>query len=158
MSVALIAAVADNGCIGKKNQLPWYIPEDLKRFKQLTAGKVVLMGRKTWESLPEKFRPLPNRVNVVITRQGNFSVPAGVEVFSDIPSALEKHSSADVFIIGGAEIYKQTMAKADSLHITEVKQTIDGDAFFPAIDKTIWKEISRENFSTFSFVTYAKHV
>jgi dihydrofolate reductase len=156
MSVSLIAAVADNGCIGKKNQLPWYLPEDLKRFKQLTTGKVVLMGRRTWESLPEKFRPLPNRTNVVITRQPNFTVPAGVEVYPDITAALQKHSGDELFIIGGAEIYKQTIGAADTLFITEVHQTIDGDAFFPTIDKAAWKETSRENFAGFSFVTYSK--
>ncbi|OGH68411.1 MAG: hypothetical protein A3I29_03205 [Candidatus Magasanikbacteria bacterium RIFCSPLOWO2_02_FULL_44_11] len=156
MPIALIAAVADNGCIGKKNQLPWYLPEDLKRFKQLTTGKAVLMGRKTWESLPEKFRPLPNRANIVITRQPELNVPAGVEVFSDIRAAFHKYADSDIFVIGGAEIYQQTITDADILHITEVHQVIDGDAFFPAIDKTMWKETARENFPTYSFVTYTK--
>ena len=87
MSLSLIAALSENNCIGKQNALPWYLPEDLKHFKTITTDKIVLMGRKTWESLPEKFRPLPNRTNIIITRQTDFSVPESVHVFASIDEA-----------------------------------------------------------------------
>lgn len=156
MSIALIAAVAENNCIGKDGKLPWHIPEDLAHFKSLTAGKIVLMGRKTWESLPEKFRPLPNRLNLVITRQTDFLVPAGVEKYSDITTALAAHKNEDVMIIGGAEIYRATIDLADTLYITHVPKNVDGDAFFPAIDGSIWKKTNTEPHGTFDFVTYQK--
>lgn len=156
MSIALIAAVAENNCIGKDGKLPWHIPEDLAHFKSLTAGKIVLMGRKTWESLPEKFRPLPNRLNLVITRQTDFLVPAGVEKYSDITTALAAHKNEDVMIIGGAEIYRATIDLADTLYITHVPKNVDGDAFFPAINKSIWKKTNIEPHGTFDFVTYQK--
>ncbi len=156
MSIALIAAVAENNCIGKDGKLPWHIPEDLAHFKSLTAGKIVLMGRKTWESLPEKFRPLPNRLNLVITRQTDFLVPAGVEKYSDIATALATHKNEDVMIIGGAEIYRATIDLADTLYITHVPKTVDGDAFFPAINESIWKKTNIESHGAFDFVTYQK--
>ena len=154
--LSLIAAMAKNNCIGKGNQLPWHIPEDLKHFKELTSGKIVLMGRKTWESIPEKFRPLPKRANIVITRQKDFPVPAGVEVYQEITTALTAHPNEEIMVIGGAEIYRQTINNADRLYITEVEQTIDGDAYFPTIDPALWRETERENHEGFSFVTYTK--
>lgn len=154
--IALIAAISENNCIGKKNTLPWYLPEDLKRFKKLTTGHVVLMGRKTWESIPEKFRPLPNRTNVVITRQKNWSADGAV-VFSNIEDALQAHREKNVFIIGGGQIYVQTIDKADTLYITHVKHTIDQcDVFFPKIDPSIWNAAEQEQHQQFSFVTYKK--
>ena len=152
--IALIAAVAKNGCIGKNNQLPWHLPEDLKRFKELTTGHTVLMGRKTWESIPDKFRPLPQRKNIVLTRQEHFQVPVDVEKYAMLDQALAKHQAEDIFVIGGAEIYQQAFAYANQLYITEVAQEVDGDVFFPTIDKTMWKETSRETRDGFSFVTY----
>lgn len=157
MSLALIAAVAHNNCIGKDNTLPWHIPEDLRHFKELTTGKTVLMGRKTWESLPPNFRPLPNRKNIVITSQVAYSVPEGVEVFTSIEAALSAHIHDDVFVIGGAQLYKQTIDKADTLHLTEINESVDGDAFFPTIDLTMWRETARETHPTFSFVTYTRY-
>lgn len=157
MSLSLIAAISENNCIGKKNALPWYLPEDLQHFKKLTTGHTVLMGRKTWESIPEKFRPLPNRKNIVITAQANFIVPQKVAVFHSISDAIAAHKHEQVFIIGGAHVYAQTIALADTLYITEVHQFIDGDVFFPEIDKHIWKEIERQDYEKFSFVTYAHH-
>jgi len=154
--LSLIAAVAQNNCIGKKNDLPWNIPEDLKHFKDITSGHIVLMGRNTWESIPEKFRPLPNRKNIVITRDIKYMVPKGVEVYSSIDEALEKYKKQDLFIIGGASIYKQTIEKADKLFITEVHQFVDGDAFFPEIDKNVWQEVEREDHEGFSFVRYIR--
>lgn len=155
--LALIAAISQNNCIGKRGALPWYLPEDLKHFKKLTTGTVVLMGRKTWESIPPERRPLSNRINVVVTRQTDFTVPAGVEVYHTINEALATHKNESIMVIGGAEIYSQTIGQADTLYITEVKQIIDGDAFFPTIDTLSWKETAREQHNGFSFVTYKKN-
>jgi len=154
--LSLIAAISENNCIGKDNSLPWNIPEDMKHFKDITTGHIVLMGRNTWESIPEKFRPLPNRKNIVITRDIKYMVPEGVEVYSSIDEALEKYKNENVFIIGGASIYKQTIDQADKLYITEVHQQVDGDAFFPEIDKNVWQEVEREDHEGFSFVRYIR--
>jgi dihydrofolate reductase len=152
--IALIAAISENNCIGKNNTLPWHIPEDMKHFRKLTDGKTVVMGRKTWESIPEKFRPLPNRKNIVITRNTDYPVPAGVILYHSIEEVL-KHETRDIIVIGGAEIYAQSIHHADTLYITEVRTFIeDGTAFFPTIDPTIWKETEREDHEHFSFVTY----
>ena len=156
MSISLIAAIAANNCIGKNNSLPWRIPEDMKRYKEITMGKVIIMGRKTWESIPEKFRPLPGRKNVIITRQAEYPVPSGVELYSDIPAAFTAHKEEEVIINGGAEIYRQTIGLADTLYITHVNQPVDGDAFFPEIDKAKWQETKREDHDGFSFVVYQR--
>lgn len=156
MSIALIAAVSENNCIGKNNTLPWHIPEDMKRFRDLTNGKTVLMGRKTWESIPEKFRPLPNRKNIVITRNVDYSVPNPITLYHSVKDAL-KHETGDIMVIGGAEIYAQSIKYADTLFITHVRTFIeDGTAFFPHIDQNMWKETEREDHEHFSFVTYKK--
>lgn len=157
MSLSLIAAIAENNCIGKNNTLPWHIPEDLKHFKEVTRGKTVLMGRKTWESLPERFRPLPDRLNIVITRQSPYTVPAGVEVYASPEEAVAARPLEEIMVIGGAEMYRQTIDQADTLYITHVKQSVEGDAFFPVIDPAVWKEAECEDHDGFSFVTY-KHV
>ncbi len=154
--IALIAAISENNCIGKSGTLPWYIPEDLKRFKKITTGHTVLMGRKTWESIPEKFRPLPDRKNIVITRNTTYPVPRGVVLYHSVEDAL-KHEQGDIMVIGGAEIYAQSIDRADTLYITHIRTCIeDGTAFFPTIDRTIWKETDREEHEHFSFVTYKK--
>ena len=154
--LSLIAAISENNCIGKNNTLPWNIPEDMKHFKDITSGNVVLMGRNTWESIPEKFRPLPNRKNIVVTRKENYVVPEGVELYSSIEEPLDKYKKENLFVIGGASIYKQTIDKADTLYITEVHRQVDGDAFFPEIDKQVWQEKSREKHDGFDFVLYKK--
>ena len=156
MSITLIAAISKNNVIGTEGRLPWHIPEDMKHFKTLTMGKVVLMGRKTWESIPEKFRPLPGRTNVVITRQPDYPIQAGVEVFHALDEALAAHGKDDVMVIGGADVYRQTLPHADRLEITHVDRVIEGDATFPAIDPSVWKEIAREDRDGLSFVTYAR--
>ncbi len=155
--ISLIAAVAKNGCIGKDGTLPWYLPEDLKRFRELTTGHVVIMGRKTWESIPGHRRPLSQRTNIVITRQNDYALATGVERYDSIDAALAAHGNEHVFIIGGAEIFQQTINRADRLYLTELDRSIDGcTAFFPTIDKTRWRETERENCDKFSFVTYAR--
>lgn len=157
--ISIIAAVAKNNVIGKNNTLPWYIPEDLKRFKKLTTNKVVLMGRKTFESVIAKLGvPLPNRKNVVITTNLNYAAPDGVLVFNDIKKALEKFNNEDVFIIGGGEIYRQTIHLADTLYITHIDKKIDGDVFFPKINHNVWRKISDEKHRGFSFAIYKKIV
>jgi dihydrofolate reductase len=154
--ISIIAAIAKNNCIGKNGTLPWHLPEDLKRFRTLTTGNVVIMGRKTWDSIPEKFRPLPNRVNVVITHQEHFAVPEGVIVYSSLEAALQAYADQNVMIIGGSQIYAAAMSHAKTLHITHVDQEVDGDAFFPTIDKAIWKEIEHEEHPGYTFSTYAR--
>lgn len=154
--IAHVVAIAENNCIGKDGTLPWHLPEDLKHFKKVTTGKIVLMGRKTWESLPEKFRPLPNRKNIVITRNESYAVPQDVNVYNTIDAALAAHTGEDIMIIGGGQIYAQTMDAADTLYITHVAQSVDGDAFFPEIDSAHWKEIERDDREGYSFVTYTR--
>ncbi len=144
--LSIIVAIAENNAIGKGNQLLWHLPEDMKRFKQLTTGHTVIMGRKTYESLPEKFRPLPNRRNVVIT-QSNISFE-GCERVHSISEALEKMDpEQENFIIGGGEIYKAFLPFTDRLYLTVVNQAFEADTFFPEIDLTQWRELARESHS-----------
>ncbi|MEE4192440.1 MAG: dihydrofolate reductase [Halieaceae bacterium] len=147
MSVALIAAVSDNGVIGRDNRLPWYIPADLRYFKQVTLGKPVIMGRKTWESMN---RPLPGRTNIVITRQADY-VAEGARVVPDLAAAIELAESValidgieEIMIIGGAEIYRLALPAAKRLYLTEVHADVEGDTFFPDWDRGVWQEASRE--------------
>ena len=154
--VTIVAAVAKNGCIGRGGELPWRIPEDLRRYKEVTMGKVVIMGRKTWESIPERHRPLPGRTNVVVTRQTNYRLPGGVERVGSLAEALAAHRAEDVVINGGAAIYRDAMVHADELDITHVDREVDGDTFFPAIDPAVWKESRRDDHDGFSFVTYER--
>ncbi|GAB7128906.1 dihydrofolate reductase [Silvimonas sp. JCM 19000] len=139
--LALIAAVGANGVIGIENRLPWRLPDDLKRFKALTLGKPVLMGRKTWDSLG---RPLPGRRNLVVTRQQGWAAD-GAEAFASIDAAVAAASEVSaIFVIGGGEIYSQALAQADVLYLTEVAASPAGDAHFPAFDRGVWREVSRE--------------
>jgi dihydrofolate reductase len=157
MAISIVAAVAKNGVIGAKNDLPWYLPEDLKRFKQLTTGKTVLMGRKTFESILARLgKPLPNRDNVVITRNKEYKVPEGVFTHTDVATALRNHGSADIYVIGGGELFSQTIDKADVLHITHVDKEVEGDVFFPAIDPNKWRLVDEEKHEGYSFATYQK--
>jgi dihydrofolate reductase len=115
------------------------------------------MGRKTWESLPEKFRPLPNRKNVIITRQTDYAVPAGVEVFNSLDEAYAAHSQDEVMVMGGAQIYAQALERARRLYVTHVEREVEEcAAFFPAIDPGVWLETNRESHPDFSFVTYER--
>ncbi|MCZ8022677.1 MAG: dihydrofolate reductase [Cyclobacteriaceae bacterium] len=165
MELSLIAALSKNNVIGKNNDLPWHLPNDMKYFMQTTKGHCVLMGRKNYESLPEKFRPLPNRTNILVTRQANFHAP-GCEVFNTIEKGIayaKDIGETELFIIGGAEIYSATLPLADTLYLTEINAVIDGDTFFPKVDKTKWKETSRQvnnrddkHKFDFDFVVYEK--
>ena len=134
--IVMIAAASENNVLGKDNQLVWHLPDDFKRFKQLTTGHYIIMGRKTFESFP---KPLPNRTHVVITRQENYQ-PEGCIVVNSIQKAIAAvPENEDAFIIGGGEIYKQSIALADKIELTRVHTTLEGDAFFPEIDQTIWQ-------------------
>jgi dihydrofolate reductase len=157
--ISLIVAVAKNNAIGANNQLPWYLPEDLKRFKELTTGKVVIMGRKTFDSIVAKLgKPLPNRTSVVITRQANLKVPEGVIIQSSLEDALRSYGgSSEIFIIGGGEIYRQGIDLADRLYVTHINQAVEGaDTFFPAINPAVWRNTSTEKFSDYSFALYER--
>ena len=157
MSFSLIAAVAKNNCIGKDNKIPWNVPEDFQYFRKTTLGKTCLMGKKTYESILGYLgKPLPGRQTVVITTDTNFSAPEGVRVFNSLEEAWEKLKDEDVFICGGANIYTQTIDRADTLYITWIDQEPDGDTFFPTVDLNIWKEIWREDNEGYSFVKYTK--
>lgn len=138
--IIIIAAVARNRAIGKDNQLLWNIPEDMAHFRQLTRGHAVLMGRKTWESLPERFRPLPGRRNIVITRQADYPAPGAIVATSLETGIAAAQDQERLFIIGGADIYAQAMPLADRLEITEVDLEPEGDAWFPEISPAAWTE------------------
>lgn len=159
-ALILIAAVARDGVIGIDNRLPWRLPEDLKHFKALTTGQAVVMGRKTWESLPPNFRPLPDRTNIVVTRTADYRA-AGATVVHSLPEALAAAAGRSAYIIGGAEIYAQALPLADRLELTEVDATYAGDAFFPAFDRSAWHETAREQHRSatgldYAFVTYRR--
>jgi dihydrofolate reductase len=154
--IVIIAAVARNRVIGKDSKLLWNIPEDMAHFKALTSGHTVIMGRKTWESLPPRFRPLPGRRNIVISRQPDYAAP-GAEVADSLENALKLASTATtVFIIGGEQIYRQAMAVADRLEITEVDLEPEGDAWFPEIAAVNWENATKTEGAGFAFVTYRK--
>lgn len=158
MSISLVAAVAKNGCIGKNGGIPWKIPGEQQIFKEITLGQVVIMGRKTWESIPEQFRPLVGRINVIITRQANYPVPPGVEVHSTLQAALAAHTHERICIIGGAELYRATIGLADTLLITHIDQEIEGDTFFPTIDPSHWEIIEQKPYPVFRLVTYRRRI
>jgi dihydrofolate reductase len=156
MIISLIAAMSENRVIGSDNRLPWHLPEDLKRFRALTRGHPVIMGRKTWDSIGGK--PLPQRDNIVLTRQPGFAAP-GARVFSSLNAALEDlrnslPADAEVFVIGGAEIYRLALPIADRIYLTVVHRTVAGDAFFPEVPAARFKEAARDCRGEFSFVDY----
>lgn len=159
--ISIIAARSRNNVIGRNNDLPWYLPADLQHFKMLTLGKTVVMGRKTFESIVARInKPLPGRHNVVVTRSTDFAVE-GVTVMHDVSrvAALE----GEVFVIGGAQLYDQLIHLADRLYITEVHTVLDGDASFPKVDPSLWRETKCEkhqadekNQFDFDFVVYER--
>ncbi|WP_153111642.1 dihydrofolate reductase [Propionivibrio limicola] len=147
MQISLIAAVANHRVIGKNNRLLWQLPEDMRHFRTTTRGKPVIMGRKTWESLPDAFRPLPGRLNIVVSRNADYAAP-GATLAGSLTEALKIAAQAspspeEVFIIGGAEIYQETLPAAHRLYLTEIAADFDGDAHFPEFTPQDWEEISR---------------
>jgi dihydrofolate reductase len=158
MKLHLIWAQARNGVIGKAGKLPWHLPEDLAHFKAKTAGCPVVMGRKTWDSLPPKFKPLPGRRNIVVTRSESFE-QTGAETFPSLRAALDQCKQYDhVWVIGGAQIYAQALALADSLEVTKIDADFDGDAFAPRLGAEWGKTAGPTQVSAcglkFSFNTY----
>ena len=159
--IHIIFARAANGVIGLDGAMPWHLPEDMVHFKRMTMGWPVIMGRKTWDSLPPRFRPLPGRSNVVVTRQAQW-VAQGALVANSVLDALKLcEGSSEVWVIGGAQIYAQTEPLAQRIEVTEIAQDFEGDAFAPKLG-THWTEAAREahvssNGLKFSFITYKKH-
>ena len=159
MTVSLLAAVARTGVIGREGDIPWRLPEDVVHFKNLTTGHAVVMGRRTWDSLPERFRPLPGRRNVVVTRNPEWRAD-GAERAGSVEEALALLADEPrVFVIGGAEIYAAALPHADELVLTEIDLDVEGDTFFPEWDPAGFEEVSREgrvaaDGTAFAFVTY----
>tara|TARA_R110002072_G_scaffold19826_5_gene73051 strand:- start:483 stop:971 length:489 start_codon:yes stop_codon:yes gene_type:complete len=160
MNLTLIAAMSKNRIIGNNNELIWHLPADLKRFKSLTNGHHIIMGRKTYESLG---RPLPNRTNIIITRQKDFHAP-GCLIVHSLEEAIQKSiGDEQPFIVGGAEIYKQALPYANKIELTIVDSEYDGDSSFPEIDAKKWEIVSKENYPSdeknkhnMSFIQYRK--
>jgi dihydrofolate reductase len=158
--INLIYARANNGVIGKDGVMPWHLPEDLAHFKQLTQGCPVIMGRKTWDSLPAKFRPLPGRTNIVITRQDDWQAEGATRA-SSLAQALEMAGAVpDIWVIGGAQIYAQAEPLAVRAEVTDIAQDFEGDAYAPTLG-TGWVEVAREEQLSgkglaFSFVRYLR--
>ena len=155
MNISIIVAIAENRAIGFENKLLYWLPNDLKRFKTLTTGHTIIMGRKTFESLPKG--ALPNRRNIVLTRQ-DIDFP-GAEHYASLEATLVQcHNEKEVFIIGGASVYQEALPLANKLYITYIDDTpAKADAFFPEIDLSIWKEIDRESHTTDEKHLYAYH-
>ena len=161
MAIHLIYARAANGVIGLNNTMPWHLPEDLAHFKQLTSGNPVVMGRKTWDSLPARFRPLPGRTNIVVTRNADWSVE-GVVRANSLEEALQagaQHGDT-VWVMGGAQIYAQALPLADMVEVTIIHQDYEGDAYAPELG-TEWVEASRQDLVSaqglaYSFVRYQR--
>jgi dihydrofolate reductase len=161
VKVALVAAVARGGVIGRDGTIPWRIPEDVAFFKELTTGHPVVMGRRTWESIPDRFRPLPGRRNVVVTRNPAWSAE-GAERVGSVEEALRLVAGAErVHVVGGAEIYAAALPRADELVLTEIDADVQGDTFFPSWERDDFEEVSREphvgvDGTPFAFVTYRR--
>lgn len=156
--LTIIVAFDENSGIGINNTLPWRLPEDLMRFKKITTGHAIIMGRKTFESIG---RPLPNRRNIVLTRQTDWH-PEGIQVVHTLAEAIDLAGSDEAFVIGGAEIYAQALPLCQKLLVTQIHHDVQCDAFFPALDKNSWREVERltqhseQNGFDYSFVTYQK--
>ncbi len=160
MPLHLIYARAANGVIGKDNTLPWHLPEDMAHFKQLTQGCAVIMGRKTWDSLPPRFRPLPGRTNIVITRQADWQAPGAQRAASLADAMAQCDAGQTTWVIGGAQVYAQALPLAHCIEVTEIAQNFDGDAYAPVLGPQ-WEQAARSDHTSttglrFSFVTYVR--
>ena len=143
MKISIVVAMAANGVIGRDNQLPWHLPADLKHFKQTTMGKPILMGRKTWESIG---RPLPGRNNIVITRDNDYTAEGCVVVGSIEAAMLAAGEQDELMVIGGAELYRQLLPRAETIYMTRVHETFDGDTRFPEISNSEWHQVARSDY------------
>jgi dihydrofolate reductase len=159
--ISIVAAVARGGVIGREGSIPWHIPEDARRFREVTMGHPVVMGRRTWDSLPDRFRPLPGRRNVVVTRNPGWRAE-GAERAGSFEEALQLAAGvAQVFVIGGSELYAQALPLADELLLTEIDASYDGDAFFPPWQHQLFEQVDRdervsEDGVAFAFARYAR--
>ncbi len=156
----LIYARAANGVIGRDNALPWHLPEDMAHFKRTTLGSPVIMGRKTWDSLPPRFRPLPGRRNIVLTRDAHWRAEGAQRAGSVAEAVAACSDAAEVWVIGGAEVYRQALPHAQRVVVTEIARDFDGDAFAPALGPE-WIETAREAHTAasglpFAFVTFER--
>ena len=161
--INIIVAMSNNSVIGKNNTLPWHLPTDLKYFKDTTNGHTVVMGRKCWESIPEKYRPLPNRKNIVVSRNKDY-VAKGAIVINDLEQILSSNENnlEQIFIIGGAELYKEAFKYANKLFLTQIFQDVDGDIILEGLNSKDWclyegSEIYEENGFKFRFELYQKN-
>ena len=157
MKLSIIVAMAGNRVIGRDNRLPWHLPADLKHFRQLTTGKPILMGRKTWESIG---RPLPERTNIVITRDEDYTAPGCLVVHSLEAALRAAGHHSEVMVIGGAELYHQALPLAERIYLTQVHGTFEGDTFFPELDEDGWSELEHSDYEpdeknshAYSFIT-----
>lgn len=144
MRISLITAASDNDVIGQDNRLPWHLPDDFRHFKRTTKGHTMLMGRRTWESIGSK--PLPGRTNLVLTSQADYAAPGAMTVHSLAEGfdAARSSGRADLFVIGGGQVYADAFGFADRIYLTRVHTRIEGDTYFPALDPAQWREVSRE--------------
>jgi dihydrofolate reductase len=160
LKVTLVAAVARGGVIGRDGAVPWHLPEDMARFRALTMGHPVVMGRRTWDSLPDRFRPLPGRRNVVVTRNPDWQAEGAERAGSLDDARRLLEGVPQVFVIGGASLYEDALPLADELELTEIDLDVDGDTWFPAWDRAAFEEVSREERSEggtpFAFVRYVR--
>jgi dihydrofolate reductase len=151
-TITLVVAVADSGVIGRNNTLPWHLPEDLKRFKRLTMGKPIVMGRKTFESIG---KPLPGRHNIVLTREANYRRD-GITVAHDVDAALAAAGAADeIMIIGGSDLFRLFLPRARRIHLTRVHGNVDGDVMWPSLDERDWSVSERETYAADERHAYA---
>ena len=165
MKISLIVAISENNVIGKNNALPWHLPTDMKYFRDTTMGHCVIMGRKNYDSIPLKYRPLEGRTNIIVTRQKDFNAE-GCIVVNSVEEALQvakNKNETELFVIGGADIFKQTLDITDKIYYTKIYHTFDGDVFFPEIDLSRWKltmqtdmQPNEKNKFPFSFCVYEK--
>lgn len=158
MEKVLIAAVAENGVIGKDGDVPWDIEEDMKHFREKTMDHPVIMGRKTYQSLPASYRPLPGRTNIVLTRSGFEPEDESVKVVNSLGEAYEVAEELDskAFVIGGSSVYEAALEDADRMVLTEVGREVDGDTFFPEWSGEAWREVKRDERDGFAFVEYER--
>jgi dihydrofolate reductase len=165
MNISIIVAVGSNNAIGKNNTLIWHLPADMKFFKEKTTGHCIITGRKNYESIPDKFRPLSNRTNIVITRQEDYKAPGAI-VTASLEAALEKAKQtgdSEIFIIGGGDIFRQSLHLATTIYLTKIDETFDADVFFPELDLTKWEEVAsvkgirdEKNKYDYTFYTYKR--
>ena len=158
MNLALIVAISEDGTIGNQGKIPWHIREDLQRFKRLTMGYPIIMGRKTHQSIG---KPLPGRANIVLTQNPDFTTPPGVLAFPSLDAALDhcrRQNEQSVFVIGGSKVYEAALPLADKLFVTEVHRRVPGDTKFPEYDRHDWTEIGREEGPECSFVEYTRRI